>query len=47
MCAGARRGCLKSERAQQNRGDEGKHGEHRQHVELQGKVHVERLVLNV
>jgi hypothetical protein len=40
MCGDARRGCSKSERAQENRADKGKHREYRQHVEIQGKVHV-------
>jgi hypothetical protein len=40
MCGDARRGCSKSERAQENRADKGKHREYRQHVEVQGKVHV-------
>jgi hypothetical protein len=34
------RGCSRSERAQQDRADERKHGEHRQHVEPQRKIHV-------
>jgi hypothetical protein len=48
MCGDARRGCSTSERAQENRADKGKHREYRQHVEVQGKVHVasSRLVLN-
>ena len=36
----ALRGCSRSERAQQDRADERKHGEHRQHVEPQRKIHV-------
>jgi hypothetical protein len=40
MWGDALRRCSKLERAQENRGDKGKYREHRQHVELQGKVHV-------
>src|SRR6266446_9329170 len=36
----ALRGCSRSERAQQDRADERKDGEHRQHVEPQRKIHV-------
>src|SRR5262249_55093466 len=36
----ALRGCSRSERAQQDRADERKYGEHRQHVEPQRKIHV-------
>lgn len=39
------RGCSSSERAQQNSADERKHGEHGQHIEPQGKVHVTPPVL--
>ena len=36
----ALRGCSRSERAQQDRADERKYGEHRQQVEPQRKIHV-------
>jgi hypothetical protein len=45
LCVVTRIGARQSERAQQHGADEREHGEHGQHVEPQGKVHVTLPVL--